>query len=116
MKTENKLGVALVKEMCPVCMKESEAIVMNRTLSKESKEEVEKMHGIVVGFSQDLCEECETARTKDGADGVYLIGVDMEKTTDRDNPYRSGKILCVKRDALEGVTKNAVYIDTNLLG
>lgn len=116
MKTENKLGVALVKELCPVCLKEMDGpIIMNKVLNERSAEKVEALHGKVIGLAETLCKECEELRTKDGADGVYLIGVDMSKTEDRNNPYRTGKIICVKREALIGVTYNFGYIDNELL-
>ena len=41
--TCDKLGVALVKELCPICCKEMDGpIIMNQRLSRVQKEKVEK--------------------------------------------------------------------------
>ena len=60
-----ELGVALVKELCPICCKEIDGpIIMNRVLTKEYANNVENMHGKVIGFADHCCEECAKYKTK----------------------------------------------------
>ena len=58
--TCDKLGVALVKELCPICCKEMDGpIIMNQRLSRVQKEKVESLHNKVIGFSEHCCDECK---------------------------------------------------------
>ena len=113
MKTENKLGVALVKRACPLCAKiENAEIVMNKRLTKPQAAKVEAMHGVVVGYMDKPCTECAGYMEK----GFLFIGVDESKTTDRKNPYRTGNIWVIKTAAAEALlppdelTKGAAFI------
>lgn len=116
---EEKLEVAVTYELCPVCTKKMDgAIVMNSQLTKKAAAEVKELHGQVVGFADKMCPECQEAI----GDGVYFIGIITEETTDFKNPFRSGNIVGVKREAVERMlegypqldeilTKQATYID-----
>ena len=98
MSTENNLGVALVKELCPICCKEIDGpIIMNRVLTKEYANNVENMHGKVIGFADHCCEEC--AKYKDGA--VFFIGVDGLKCSSHHlkDLYRTGQIVVIKKES-----------------
>jgi len=95
---EAQVGVALTKEICVVCMKESDgALLMNTRLTKSMAEKVESMHGKVIGFTEKPCAEC----LKAVGDGVYIIEVDEKKTEDVNNPWRTGKQWGIKREAME---------------
>ena len=49
---ESTLGVALVKEACPLCGALSDGpIVMNKRLSKSMAKRVEELHGKTIGYS-----------------------------------------------------------------
>lgn len=105
MSKDVQLGTALVKRMCRVCHATEDAeIVMNTRLTKPEKEKVENMHGQVIGWIEGLgmCKDC----AKHAKRGVYLITVDSSKTTDMDNPYRTGKIFCVKNAAIKKIFKD----------
>lgn len=96
---DNKLEVAIVKYVCPICGKVNEdasAIVMNRLLTKSMAQKVEAMHNQVIGFSDKPCKECQKVIDQ-GA--FFVIGVDMDKTDDIHNPYRSGHIVGIKKSS-----------------
>lgn len=117
MKTEDTLGVALVKELCPICGKEMDGtIIMNKWLSKPNKKKIESMHNKVIGFANHCCEEC--AKHKDKV--MYFIGVDWDKSiknedyevTKIENFYRTGNICGVKKDSpfVNSVRENKLSI------
>lgn len=95
---EPKLGVALTKELCPICCKEMDGpIIMNKRLSKPQKEKVESMHNKVIGFADHCCDEC--AKYKDEA--VFIVAVDAVKSDfhDMSKIYRAGKYCAIKKDS-----------------
>lgn len=95
----SKLGVAMVKEICPICAKTEMdgGIVMNKRLSEPMAEKVESMHNKVIGFSKEPCDKCKEYK----AMGFVLIGVVEKKTDDATNPYRSGNIWVVKQEVAD---------------
>lgn len=95
---DNNLGVALVKELCPVCGKEMDGpIIMNKFLTEKNAEKVKNLHNKVVGFANHCCEEC--ARYKDAA--VFFVSIDESKSSKGSlkNLYRTGKIVGIKKDS-----------------
>jgi type II secretory ATPase GspE/PulE/Tfp pilus assembly ATPase PilB-like protein len=114
---KNKLGVALVKELCPICTKEVESsIVMNTKLTEANAKKVEAMHNGNT-WSKTLCTECADMKSK----GFILIGAVEKKTGDTTNPYRSGNIWVVKQEVAEtlfaphGAPKSGVaFIDVTV--
>ena len=93
----NKIGVALVKYVCPICGQVKEdlsAIVMNTRLTNKAARDVESMHDQVVGISDKPCKECQSYIDQ-GA--FFVIGIDSERTDDMKNPYRSGHIVGIKK-------------------
>lgn len=94
---ESKLGVALTKELCPICCKEMDGpIIMNKRLSKPQKEKVESMHNKVIGFANHCCDECN--KYKDV--GIFIIEVDRDKSdfSKLETIYRTGRFCCIKKD------------------
>lgn len=94
----DNLGVALVKELCPVCGKEIDGpIIMNKRLTKPQKQKVEEMNGKVIGFADHCCEEC--AEYKDKA--VFFVSIDESKSNKGSlkDLYRTGKISGIKKEA-----------------
>jgi len=95
---EKELEVAMTYRLCPVCTKKIAAeIVMNSLLTKAEAAKVKELHGQVVGMNDKMCDECKEAI----GDGVYFIGIDLARSTDHRNPYRSGNIVGIKREAAE---------------
>jgi len=95
---KNTVGVALTKELCPVCTAEMDgAIMMNTRLTENNAKKVEALHGKVVGWSKELCDNCKDMKSK----GFILIGAVEAKTTDTTNPYRSGNIWVVKEEVAD---------------
>lgn len=71
--SENKIGFALVHEICPICGKPmNEQILMNSVLSKKYAKEIENVHGKAIGYSKTACEDC--SKYKDEA--VMCIAID----------------------------------------
>lgn len=100
--TEQKLGVALVKELCPACTKEMDGpIVLNKRLNKTAAKKVEDMHGQVVGVADHFCEECQGYADQ----GIIFVGIYEDKTEDMSNPYRSGLFAVVKEDAVKDMVE-----------
>ena len=96
--TNNNLGVALVKELCPVCGKEMDGpIIMNTVLTKKYAENVKNLHNKVIGFADHCCDEC--ARYKDEV--VFFVGIDASKSSKDSlkDLYRTGKISGIKKEA-----------------
>lgn len=123
---KSELEVALVKELCPICCKEMNgSIIMNSILTHSAAKKVKDLHGKVIGFSENACEEC--AKHKDEV--VYLIGIDSSQsdTKSLEGVYRTGDILGVKKEAsfIVGIapkfiqkTKNGVsfmFVDKDLM-
>ena len=110
--SEKLLGTALVKRLCPVCLKEQDSeILLNKVLTEKNAKEVEKLHGKVIGFSDDCCDECKEKLPPEK--GTWFIVVDVEKTDDRSNPYRTGSIFGVSKEyAIKvGIDSYVAYID-----
>jgi len=114
----NKVGVALLKYVCPICGQVNEdasAIAINSLLTEKAAKKVEDMHNKVVGFSDKPCKECQSYIDK-GA--FFVIGIDTEKSDDMSNPYRTGHLVGIKRESEfvkhlpeEYQKKDAIYMD-----
>lgn len=91
--------VALVKELCIVCTKEVDGnIIMNSILTEKHAKEVKDLHGKVVGFAEEPCEECKKEIEK----YLILIGIDEEKSDLENLPegfYRTGAKVLVKKSS-----------------
>ena len=106
------LGTALVKRLCPVCLQEQDSeILMNTMLSEKNADNVEAMHGKVIGFMDDACHECQEKLPKDK--GSWLVVVDLSKTEDKFNPHRTGQLFGVRKEYAQkiGINSYVAYID-----
>ena len=95
---EKKLEVSLCKELCLICCKEIDGpIVMNSILTKTHAKNVKDLHGKIIGFAKNPCEECQSSLEQ----AFLFIGFDEEKS-DLDNLpegfYRTGCIVGVKKE------------------
>lgn len=91
---KNKIALAIVHELCPICGKSmNEQIIMNTRPSIKGAKEIEELNNKAIGFSKNACEEC--SKHKDEV--VYIIGVD-EKLSKEDNMYRTGQIVGIKKE------------------
>lgn len=114
---KNKLGIAAIRELCPICTKEtSQSLMMNKKLGKKQADEVEKLHDKNM-WAKKICPDCQDMKEK----GFILIGAVEAKTTDTTNPYRSGNIWVVKQEVAEelfaphGAPKSGVaFVDVNV--
>ena len=92
----DEVGIALVKELCPICCKEIDGpIIIGKKFSEKKAKEINEMQGKVVGFADKPCPECQKLIDK-GC--FFIIGVDVDKTDDYSNPYRSGHIVGITKD------------------
>lgn len=92
--SENKIGFALVHEICPICGKPmNEQILMNSVFSKKYAKEIENVHGKGIGYSKTACEDC--SKYKDEA--VMCIAIDEAKS-EPNNPYRTGQVVGIRKD------------------
>lgn len=104
---EDKFGVAVVHELCPICGKTmNEHIIMNTILSNEAARKIKEAHNKAIGVSRNACEEC--SKYKDEV--VYIIGVDRKLSKENDI-YRTGQIVGVKKDC-EFIINSKDYICT----
>lgn len=115
--TKTILGVALVKEACPLCGALSNGpIIMNSILSEGRAKEVEALNGKTIGYSNEPCKSCKDIM----AQSFLLIGIVDSKTTDHKNPYRSGNQWGIKKEAAleifgeETCKKGVAFIDVLL--
>lgn len=107
--SENKIGFALVHEICPICGKPmNEQILMNSVLSKKYAKEIENVHGKAIGYSKTTCEDC--SKYKDEA--VMCIAIDEAKS-EPNNPYRTGQVVGIRKDFQLFVDKPEFIIKTN---
>ena len=101
MSKKNVVGIALIRELCPVCTKENDgSILINQKLTEKAAQEVEKLHESVQ-WSKNLCPDCQTMKDR----GFILIGAVEAKTEDATNPYRSGNVQCVEHKVAEDLFK-----------
>lgn len=106
--SENKIEVALVHEICPICGKPiNEQILMNKILSKKYAKEIENLHGKAIGYSRTACEYC--SKYKDEA--VMCIAIDETKS-EPNNPYRTGQIVGIRKDFQLFIDKSEFIIKT----
>ena len=92
---EDKLACAVVHELCPICGKSmNEQIIMNTKASVKVAKEINEAHNKAIGFSKDACEEC--SKHKDEV--IYIIGIDG-KLSEKNNLYRTGEIIGIKKES-----------------
>lgn len=107
--SENKIGFALVHEICPICGKPmNEQILMNSVLSKKYAKEIENVHGKAIGYSKTACEDC--SKYKDEA--VMCIAIDEAKSEPKCQ-IKSGYYTPFNTIKLKGVKveiKKFIYI------
>lgn len=110
------VGVALVKEACPLCGALTDGpIIMNTRLTKHNADNVKAMHGQTIGYSDKPCKECRDIMSK----AFLIIGVVEAKTDDYKNPYRSGNKWGVRKEAAlemfgeESYKKGVCFMDVH---
>lgn len=92
---ENNFEVAIGNLVCPICGKTVEStIIMNTKLTKKAANAVKEVHNKPIGYADKLCESCEAYKYA----VVFFISIDTEKSTPN-NPYRTGNVSGVKRNA-----------------
>lgn len=107
--SENKIGVALVHEICPICGKSmNKQILINTVLSKKYVKEIEESNGKAIGYSKTACEDC--SKYKDEA--VMCIAINEAKS-EPNNPYRTGQVVGVRKDFQLFVDKPEFIIKTD---
>lgn len=99
-----KQAVAMAKLICPVCGKEQPTLVVDKKFRKTLPANIDKP----IGYLDEPCTECKDYMNK----GIIIISVDVDKTTEPDNPFRTGHILVVKEELFNEIPdKRAIYMD-----
>lgn len=101
----DNLEVSLVKYTCPICGKTAnEGILMNTLLTPDKAKAATELNGKIVGYADYACKECSKYKNE----VVFFIGIDLKKS-EKDNPYRTGQIVGVKKhSALVNAVKNYI--------
>lgn len=86
---KEKKPVAIVKRACRICGKIYDGEIL---LARNVYTDLSNMDGAVVGWLKEPCDQCKNWMQQ----GVIFIGVDVEKTTDETNPYRSGDFSVIR--------------------
>lgn len=93
----DEIGVALVKEACPICCKLIDGpILLGNQFNKKRAKEINNLTGQCIGYSEKPCPECQKLID----DNMFLIiAIDSEKSDDMNNPYRTGQIVGINKDS-----------------
>jgi len=94
----NKLGTAIPK--CFFCGKDKNVILINKRLAANSAQQVNDMNGQII--DKEPCEKCKGYMKM----GIILIGVDEKKSTDVQNPYRTGQFVVVKDEVINDIVES----------
>jgi hypothetical protein len=117
MSKELQVDVAVVHEICPGCNKDmNEHLIIGHNLRTTTPIH-DQVHNKAIGISATLCDECQASVPN----GIMLIGVDMARTEDMSNPYKSGSIIGLTEEAFKRNFDEAppmqkwCYIDTRII-
>ena len=92
---KKQIGVAVPKNYCFICAKlVDQDVIMNTKATKSAADKVKALHGAVVGFMEEPCNECKEQMKK----GVIIVTMNSDKTDDPNNPYRTGGFFLVTED------------------
>jgi hypothetical protein len=94
---EKQLDIALVHELCPIDLQPMNEHIMMDTRLRTTTPLHDAVHGKAVGYSKHLCDKHKA----EIGTGIYLIEVDKAKSDSMENPYRTGRIVGISRDAFE---------------
>ena len=81
--------------------------MMNSILTEKNAEEIKSLHNKSVGYSEEPCDECKEHKKQ----GFIFIEVDESKTEDKGNPYRTGNMWVIKKEAAERIITNKNIIN-----
>lgn len=103
----DNLEVSIVKYACPICGKTAdEGILMNSLLTSSNAKAAAELNGKTIGYADHACKEC--SKYKDEV--VFFIGIDLKKS-EKDNPYRTGQVVGVKKhSALVNAIKDSILV------
>lgn len=94
---EDKLGVGLCDLVCPICGKKCDSvIIMNTHLTKKAAQKVKEVHGQTIGYADKPCKDCQEQIDNNR---FVLIEIDIDKTNDMANPYRTGRLAYIDKDS-----------------
>lgn len=94
---KDKLSVGVCGLACPICGKKcDDVIIMNEHLTKKAAQEVKEAHGQIIGYADKPCKDCQEQIDNNK---FILIEIDIDKTNDMKNPYRTGRLAYVNKDS-----------------
>lgn len=112
--SEKNFSTALVNEICPVCAKKEEMIVLNTRLTESEAKKVKDLHGKTVGIKDEPCKQCQEYM----AQGIIVIGFDESESEGAKSSldlYRTGHLAVVREEWFADkpefdISKRAIFI------
>lgn len=97
----NKIGIALTKNLCPLCgAKMEDDILINSKLTEKAAKAIEKLNGEAVAIADYPCNECSEFMEK----GFLLIGyIDDKSGKKNEDLYRSGNKWIITHEAAKEI-------------
>ena len=97
----DKYGVNPAIPLCFFCLKPKNELILAGRMMDDKEAPRNKV------WDKRPCTECENWMKQ----GIILISVDESKTTDQDNPYRTGGWCVVKEDMLKRTLNDQELLD-----
>ena len=93
--TETKLA----NLACPICGKNKGQVIVKG-------ENIEDIANKTIGYMETPCSDCHYLLNK----GKVIVGIDLSKTTDKLNPYRTGHIFVID-EKVEEIPHKVCFMD-----
>lgn len=99
LRLSQKHGVNPSVEQCFYCMKDVGVILFGKMKAnrRTGERDPEAPRQVCFGPNSEPCDECKGLMKQ----GVMLVSVDEEKSTDNENPWRTGNVAVVRDEAVE---------------
>lgn len=86
---KEKKPVVITKRACRVCGKLYDGDIL---IARNMKTDLSEMDGQVVGWLDEPCDQCKEWMKQ----GVIFVGIDPDKTEDKNNPWRTGDFSVIR--------------------
>ena len=117
--SKDTFATSLVYEICPVCAKKEELLILNSKLSFKNAQEIKNLHGKTIGIKEEPCKECKDYMLQ----GIIVIGYDEEESKDAKNSlelYRTGAFAVIKESWFEDkpefdISKRVIFLSHSIM-
>lgn len=98
---DSKHGVAPTMLHCPICLEASGLALPGRMINRMAADAKKSPERFMREGMLDTtpCQKCQGFMEQ----GIILIGVDEKKTTDRKNPWRTGRFSVIREEAVRRI-------------